>query len=356
VSNLNADLLDGQHASAFAGAGHNHLGQTWTGSNNPLVITGTFGAPNYAALVLGNTSTGGDGLRVSSAGTDGVEVWSAAVNGVEVWSAAVNGVCVRSAGQSGLTVWSADGDGVYVSSAGYDGVAVGTAARDGLSVGTVGYHGVFVFSAGDDGVEVWHAGEDGVYANTTRTDHEWGFYTPDKIYAGTALASGGPLILIAQNGDGNHLEMGDVVAVSGAGAAFADGDSPLPLVQRVSPGSAAIGVVYRRLVVEEQVEEVERDGKPQRLTRLHTRGAEGPIAPGEYLFMVVLGPAQVKAEAASANIRPGDLLTVASGGKAVSLRAGSAEAYAPSAIIGTAMTPLDQAQGTGLIWVLVLPR
>jgi hypothetical protein len=42
---------------------HDHLGETWVGSDDPLVITGAFGAPDYAPLVLGNTSASGDGLH-----------------------------------------------------------------------------------------------------------------------------------------------------------------------------------------------------------------------------------------------------------------------------------------------------
>ncbi len=55
---LNADMLDGQHASAFTGATHDHLGQTWTGSNI-LEIEGAF---SVAPLVLGNLD--GFGLYV----------------------------------------------------------------------------------------------------------------------------------------------------------------------------------------------------------------------------------------------------------------------------------------------------
>ena len=89
-------------------ANHNHLGQTWTGSNNPLKIQGSFGAPDYAPLVLSNStgdgmivvSTGGDndGVHVQSAGDDGVEVVSAGGDGVFVGSALYNGVAVRLAG------------------------------------------------------------------------------------------------------------------------------------------------------------------------------------------------------------------------------------------------------------------
>ncbi len=142
----NADLLDGQHASAFAAVTHHHLGQTWQGNNNPLIITGTFGAPNYAPLVLGNTDLGGDGLRIIASGGDGVDV--------------------RAAGDDGVQVYSAGKDGMYVESAGDDGVRVGSAGDDGVHVGSAGDNGVYVTSAGSDGIHVYEAGADGVYVRS----------------------------------------------------------------------------------------------------------------------------------------------------------------------------------------------
>jgi hypothetical protein len=37
---VNADTVDGEHASAFAGAGHDHWGETWSGSGVGLSLTG----------------------------------------------------------------------------------------------------------------------------------------------------------------------------------------------------------------------------------------------------------------------------------------------------------------------------
>ncbi|MFZ2517773.1 MAG: hypothetical protein WA089_03665, partial [Anaerolineae bacterium] len=44
---------------------HNHLGQTWTGMDNPLKIQGSYGAPDFAPLVLNNST--GVGLRIAAA-------------------------------------------------------------------------------------------------------------------------------------------------------------------------------------------------------------------------------------------------------------------------------------------------
>ncbi len=77
-------------------------------------------------------------------------------------------------------------------------------------------------------------------------------------------------------------------------------------------------------------------------------GQSGSIADGEYP-VALSGRVYARADASSGAIRPGDLLTTSS-------RAGHAmrvadHARAPGAIIGKAMTPLDE--GTGLVLVLV---
>ena len=301
----------------------------------------------------------GFGLYVGRADWDGVRVTSAGDDGVNVWSASDHGVSVRSAGDDGVNVWSAGDDGVQVDFAVGDGVYVESAGGDGVYVGSTGNDGFYVYSAGYDGLYVREAARIAVYGNTTQAQQEWGLYTPDKLFVGTTFASGGPLMFVVQNGDGRNLETGDVVAVSGAGATFADGEFPVPLVQRASRvnSAAAVGVVYRRFVAEEEVEEFEHEGKVERLTSIHAHSTEGPIAPGNYLLIVVLGPAQVKADASPGSIRPGDPLTASNGGQATRaepVKVSGVEFYPPGAIIGKAMEPLDAAQGSGLVWVLVM--
>jgi predicted small secreted protein len=127
-------------------AEHDHLGQTWTGSDNPLVVSGSFGGPDYAPLVLSNSHTSGDGLRVVSAGGDGVSVGSAG-----------NPSTTRpSTSDSGFEVQGAQGDGLYVGQADIHGVRVYAAGED----------GVHVWSSDRDGLRVWSAGEDGVHVES----------------------------------------------------------------------------------------------------------------------------------------------------------------------------------------------
>lgn len=262
-----------------------------------------------------------------------------------------HGVAVGTAGYDGMRVAAAGNDGLHVTSANNNGVFVSLAGGDGVQVGSAGFDGVYVVSAGYDGV----------YANTAQANHEWGIYTPDKIYAGTALASNGPLLLVAQSGDRNRLETGDLVVVSSTGATLGESESPLPLVRRASPGdSSVMGVVYRRFVAEEKVEEIEEDGQGERQTRLDTRSAEGPVAPGETLLVVVLGPAQVKVDGATP-IAAGQPLTVATDGRARPLGtitvqlagdAGTADLPEGAPVIGVGMGPAQD----GLVWVLVNPH
>lgn len=90
---------------------HTHLGQTWTGTNTPLSLTGAYGAPDNAPLLLSNPN--GHGLRITSAGVGGVAIDSVGEYGVYVDSADFYGIFVNATGSHGVVVNSAGGDGVY---------------------------------------------------------------------------------------------------------------------------------------------------------------------------------------------------------------------------------------------------
>ena len=64
-----------QSGTFTSDSNHTHLGQTWIGASNPLKIQGAFGAPDYAALVLNNTSA--HGLAINNVGLDGIYVGTA---------------------------------------------------------------------------------------------------------------------------------------------------------------------------------------------------------------------------------------------------------------------------------------
>jgi hypothetical protein len=298
------------------------------------------------------------GVHVDWAGRDGVYVNSAGVTGVHVHSAGSPSSVITNNSRNGFDVAGAEGYGLWVGRADQSGVVVNSAGVDGVYVGSADLDGVSVYSTGRDGVHVGWASHDGVFANTEDINHEWGFYTPDKIYAGTALASNGPLMLVAQSGDGSSLETGDLVAVSGTGATLGESESPMPLVRRAAAGDGSVmGVVYRRFVAEEKVKEVERDGQEERQTYLHTRSTDGPVSPGDTLLVVVLGAAQVRVDHTTP-IVAGQPLTIAANGRAralgtikVQLAGGEGTADLPEGapVIGVAMGPARD----GLVWVMV---
>ena len=283
----------------------------------------------------------------------GIEVSGAAIACQEIlpapYALSLRPGAVISGTDTTLLLDPAAGNGIYVYPAGNDGVHVNSANNVGLYVGSAGFSGLYVASADYSAA----------YAHTTNVNDEWGFYTPDKIYAGATLASGGSLMLVAQNGDSRDLEAGDLVAVGGMGAPFAEADAPVPLVLKASRANsgAVVGVVYRRLAAQAQTGVVESEDQMVREASAQANSGEGPVAPGDYLFIVVLGPAQVKADGSPGSIRPGDLLTASVGEgrviKAEPVVVGDTTFYAPGTLIGKAMEPLDDSGDDGLIWVWV---
>jgi hypothetical protein len=81
----------------------------------------------------------------------------------------------------------------------------------------------------------------------------------------------------------------------------------------------------------------------------------GPVAPGEYLLVVVQGPCQVKADALSGAIQPGDLVSSAGepglAARAPMLSIAGTETAMPGSVLGKAMEALEAKQG--LIYVFV---
>ncbi|MGB2775054.1 MAG: hypothetical protein WBF31_22320, partial [Anaerolineae bacterium] len=177
---------------------HNHLGQTWTGTDNPLKIQGSYGAPDYAPLVLSNST--GTGLRITSATNNGVQVDSAGDAGVQVSSAGINGVAVLLAGSSGVYVESVASTGVYVDSAGDDGIYVRAAGsptyqvssgnNNGFEVAGAQGDGLYVGWADHQGVYVSSAGWDGVQAQSASAEHFGGHFL-NQVNGGSGVRAEG---------------------------------------------------------------------------------------------------------------------------------------------------------------------
>jgi hypothetical protein len=257
---------------------------------------------------------------------------------------------------------TADGDGAGLraeSTAGH--AIVGTGGSDvydsgGWFEGDVGVHGTGVnglIGESDTGAAVVGHSEShyGVFGYTDRGDQNYGLYTTDNCYA-AAYQTSGAMMQIVQNGGQEPLEPGDVAVFSGIGAPLDPDGSPVVQVARAAAaGSAAVaGVVHSRYnlaAVAGDPEQIARGGGAVT--------AEGPVPPGEYLLLVVQGPAQVKASALSGAIQPGDLLSTASrpghATRAVPLGIEGAGAVLPGTILGKALEPLHDGDARIYIYV-----
>lgn len=150
--------------AANAAGEHDHLGQTWTGYNNPLVISGTFGIPGYNALMLGNHYEGGSGLRVYEA-SNGIIVNSVADKGIKIITTGNPSGEVRSGEHDGIEINGAEGNGIYVGVADNNGIQVEYSGLDGMHIYHAGEDGVHIAYTDANGVNIGSANADGVYVS-----------------------------------------------------------------------------------------------------------------------------------------------------------------------------------------------
>ncbi len=191
----------------------------------------------------------------------------------------------------------------------------------------------------------------GINARTYLASNNYGIYTPDNLYS-LNYNLRGSVMRVVQNGSAEPLEAGDVVVFSGIGEALdADGLPVIQVARAASANSAAVaGVVYSRF---------DPNALPQDGSDVHPAGVEvtpaGAVQPGEYLLLVVEGPALVKVSALGGGVQPGDLLST-------SVEAGYAEKAAtvtlngvntpiPGTIFGKALEALTE--GAKMIYVYV---
>jgi hypothetical protein len=179
-------LSGGQFSVNFAGSGsaatvahsdHYHLGQTWTGTDNSLKISGSFGTGNNPApLVLSNAT--GNGLEIT-----------AGLTGVSIGPSVYYGVTIDSAGWAGILVDSTEGDGLHINSADGSGVAVVA------------------------------AGDYGVWAESNSLEAEGGHFQ-NSVAGGTGLyAEGG-------NDNSADLKLGGNDATNDDGRIYTDSEFP----------------------------------------------------------------------------------------------------------------------------------
>jgi hypothetical protein len=335
-------------ASSYGGQGVLGVGK---GANAEGVVGSAEGSTGIG--IYGMAAGSGDGVRgLNSATGDGVHGIATASNksGVYGDSTAGFGVTGRSTNSTGVQGFGYTG--VYGKSSTDGGQGVhghGTAYLTEGVIGTAdGRDGAGVYARANGsgwlaiGVQAESTSSYAVYGDTF-VSGGYGFYTPDKIYAGGGCV-GCTSMLIARNGGEETLEPGDVVVVTGIAAPLSSqGTRPVIVVRKADAASeqAVVGVVEGRYTFEL----VSGNGRVVEWAQ----PTEEPAAPGEYLTVVYRGLARVKVDARSGAIKVGDPLAVASTASYAML-ARTVDA-APGNVIGKAMESLET--GQGLIWVLV---
>ncbi|MGD2156732.1 MAG: hypothetical protein PVG14_03100 [Anaerolineales bacterium] len=261
------------------------------------------------------------------------------------------GVGVMALGEAGIAIDGADAgqNGLLIDNFNYGAVITST---DGIALEAHSYGGspsiddwgVMADSQLGDGVFGWGFGTDdadtgvtgrgengyGVYGFSV--NGSWGLYTSDDLFVGGSC-TGCALRYIGYNGSGGILQPGDTV--SAVGVDILEGMStPVMKVAPTTAGKTVLGVVVGSTDVF-MVEAGTQDAQPG----IHFGAVGDEAAPGDYLIIVVQGPAQVRV--ADASIEAGDIVYQATEGI-------SAESNGPA--IGMA---LDGVDADGRVWVLV---
>ena len=197
-----------------------------------------------------------------------------------------------------------------------------------------------------DGVKVDSAGWSAFYGNTTDIRGEWGLYTPDNIYAQNVTSRA--WTLIARVVGPETLSPGDVVAAAGVAEGQPGDNIPLMLVCSAGAGSSGVvGVVESRMVLAPMAQS---EDEPR------LQGAEGPARPGDYVALIVFGPARVKVDTSQGAVQPGMRLTAAEGGRVRALKTVVVDGVTLSESAATIGIALDAPDEEGLVWVLVNPQ
>lgn len=190
------------------------------------------------------------------------------------------GIRLKVPNEGGLRIGpSADYSLVISNTTGADGIRVYDTGDDAIQLGSDpdnSNYGVYIPSPGVNNYGLW--------PNTSDPGGNYALFTVDNIEAGNVVANA--FSLVARVTGATSLEVGDVVAVTGAGEALPGGHVDLPLVRRADQATynGIIGVVAGRMLW------APAPGKEEH----SLQAAGGPAQPGEYVSLVVYGVAEVK--------------------------------------------------------------
>ncbi len=283
-------------------------------------------------------SGGGYGVRVN---TDGDDHWDHAGYFTANWG---YGLYVTSTHNMAVRGESGDTSGLW------------------QPVGKVGVVGIGeargVYGSAGTGIGVTGRSENyrGVYGSTDRLDNNYGLYTPDNLYSLNYNLMGA-IMQVVQNGGNTPIKPGDVVVFSGIEAAIMRGGPPVVQVARATKANdtAVAGVAYRGYNIETLLEDERAAAAGEVAQPSNEITKEGPIAPGEYLLLVVHGPTEVNLESTVVDLQPGDLLAVGreSGvaGRAPTVSLAGVETTVPGTVLGKLLEAVDSTKRSAYVFV-----
>lgn len=249
------------------------------------------------------TSGGGYGIRVETSGGAHYDhgAYISANNGYGVYAKSASNMGVR--GEAG----NVSGMPQPLGAVG----VVGIGSNRGTYGSSQNGSGLYGTSVGNYGL--WGQSTDGrgVTGRTSRIDNNYGFYTPDNLFSAN-INMAGAIMQVMENGGGQPLSPGDVVVFSGLNRDVQGVDGPIVRVSQADGlnSTAVAGVVYSRFNIEAIDPALESPDEV--LAEIEVTPA-GSAAPGEFVLVVVQGPAEVKVSGVdAAGITPGDLLATGS--------------------------------------------
>ena len=221
-------------------------------------------------------------------------------------------------------------------------------------------NGPGVYGSSDGNYGVWGQSDTyrGVTGRTDRSDNDYGLYTPDNLFA-LNITAAGSIMQVMQNNGVESLSAGDVVVFSGIDRTKTAIDGPMVQVSKtdIANSTAVAGVVFSRFNIDAVDPELENGDNFLSGADAMDATPAGSAATGEYVLVVVHGPAQVKTSAlGGAGIQPGELLsTSAEAGIAAKAEMAEIEGTAvpvPGRVFAKALEPLVNGE-QDLIYVYV---
>ncbi len=203
----------------------------------------------------------------------------------------------------------------------------------------------------------------GVTGRTARADNNYGLYTPDNLFAKNYNSSGSTAQVFRYTGD-NDIQPGDVVSFSGIQMGGVNDDDPMVTVNSTAslPRAAIAGVVASRFNID-----AIRDDDDEASEKLDPTPA-GAIRPGDYVLVVVRGPAEVNVDTSDIQAEPGALLISHSDSRSINAASPVSAAGETGQTIGILLGELPSAsESTGRrspqvgdpsrkLWIYVSPR